>query len=97
MKTLFARAKELWGALPHKVQGAIVIFGTAVFTAFVDAINADSLSLHQLKHSAAVSVTAGIIALKAFISLPSNAQAKLDKTADDKASEEINKVDEPKP
>jgi hypothetical protein len=79
VKTLFARLKEFWGALPHQVQGAVVVFGTAALTAFVDAAGAENLSFAQLKHSAAVGVASGLIALKAFFSLASNAQEKLDK------------------
>lgn len=72
------RLKEFWGALPHQVQGAIALFGTAALTGFIDAASSGVLNAATLKHAAGIGFAAGLIALKAFLSLPSNAQAKLD-------------------
>ena len=79
LKAGWAHVKEIWGALPHQVQGAGVAFGTAALAAFVDTVSSGDYSGTHLKHAAAISLTTGLLALKAFLSLPSNAQEKLDK------------------
>jgi len=78
------KLKDFWGGLPHQVQGAVVAFGTAALAAFVDAVSSGDYSAAHLKHSAAIAITTGLLSLKAFLSLPSNAQGKLDKQADAK-------------
>ena len=81
------KLKDFWAGLPHQVQGALVASGTAALAAFVDAVSSGDYSAAHLKHSAAVAITTGLLALKAFLSLPSNAQGKLDaqnKAAGDK-------------
>jgi hypothetical protein len=75
---MWQRVKEFWGALPHQIQAGLALFGTAALTGFIDAATSGVLNAATLKHAAAIGLTAGLIALKAFLSLPSNAQAKLD-------------------
>lgn len=69
------KLKALWASLPHPVQALVLAFATAAGTTFVHAIGEDGcFALECLKHYAATSVGAGLIAARAFYMVPNRQQ-----------------------
>jgi hypothetical protein len=63
--------QALWASLPHPVQALLLAFGTAAGTTFIHALSeANCYSGACLKHYAATSIAAGLVAARAFYMVP---------------------------
>jgi len=71
------KLKALWASLPHQVQAALVVFGTATGVTLAHAIEDGSApsSWAGVKHLLGTAIVAGVAALRLFYMLPNRSAA----------------------
>jgi hypothetical protein len=71
IKAYIQKLQALWASLPHSVQAALLAFAAAAGTTFVHAISEGGcFAAVCLKHYAATSIGAGLVAARAFYMVP---------------------------
>jgi ABC-type Co2+ transport system permease subunit len=81
MKKLIASVKAFWASLPHQVQAACILFGTAVITTLGKEFQAlifgtANFTRSSLQHDLSMAIVAGVVAVRAFYMVPSQPAEK---------------------
>ncbi|MBV8807964.1 MAG: hypothetical protein JO033_04765 [Acidobacteriaceae bacterium] len=70
------KLRAMWGSLPHPVQALIIAFASAAASTFAHAWSEHMCFTREcLKHYAAISISAGVVAARAFYMMPNRSQA----------------------